>query len=138
NKRSIAIDLSNADAAPVLAELARRSDVVVSNMRLSKARRLGVDDDALRVLRPDVVACEIAAYIDHGPYADVPGRDTLVGALSGWTLDAGDETTGPIWLRQMVGDTATAGAALIAILLGLYHRQRTGNGSRVTASLLRT
>jgi crotonobetainyl-CoA:carnitine CoA-transferase CaiB-like acyl-CoA transferase len=116
----------------------RRSDVVVHNVRPSKARRLGFDHASLARIRDDVVACEIAAYSDDGPYADVPGRDTLVGALSGWTLDGGDGSTGPVWLRQMVGDTATSGAALIATLLGLYHRERTGKGGRVSASLLRT
>src|SRR4029077_8511132 len=48
------------------------------------------------------------------------------------------ESTGPIWLRLMVGDTTTAAAGLIATLLGMYHRERTGRGSRVSASLLRT
>ena len=106
----------------------------MNNMRLSKARRLGVDYASLRAVHDGIIACEILAYTDDGPYADVPGRDTLVGALAGWTLDGGDTSSGPIWLRQMVGDTATAAAGTIATLLGLYHRERTGNGSRVSAS----
>jgi crotonobetainyl-CoA:carnitine CoA-transferase CaiB-like acyl-CoA transferase len=137
-KRALAMDLRNPIGRSVLTDLVRKADIVVHNMRPSKAQNLGVDYPSVRALKPDIVECEISAYTDHGPYAELPGRDTIVGALSGWTLDGGDTTTGPIWLRMMVGDTATAAAGLIATLLGIYHRERTGKGSRVSASLLRT
>jgi crotonobetainyl-CoA:carnitine CoA-transferase CaiB-like acyl-CoA transferase len=137
-KRSLAINLRDPIGHSVFTDLVRKADIVVHNMRPSKAQNLGVDYQSVRALKPDIVQCEISAYTDSGPYAELPGRDTIVGALSGWTLDGGDAITGPIWLRMMVGDTATAAAGLIATLLGIYHRERTGKGSRVSASLLRT
>ena len=136
-KRSLAIDLRSPAGRSVLIDLVQQADILVHNIRPSKAKSLGIDYPSVSARNPDVVQCEISACAEQAP-GRAAGRDTIVGALSGWTLDGGDETTGPIWLRMMVGDTATAAAGLIATLLGMYQRIRTGKGSRVSASLLRT
>jgi crotonobetainyl-CoA:carnitine CoA-transferase CaiB-like acyl-CoA transferase len=137
NKRGIALDLKNPDAREVLEALVKWADVFVTNSppRVRKSLKLTYED--LAPLNPRLIYADITGYGDFGPAADEPGYDiTAYWARSGlmaMTRDAGGDPTLPI---PGIGDHATAISLYSAIVTGLYQREKTGKGTRVTTSLI--
>src|SRR5579883_2807663 len=62
SKRGIAVDFKRPEAAPIREALVRRSDVVLTNYRPGAAAQLGLDYDAVRAIRADVIYCENTAF----------------------------------------------------------------------------
>jgi crotonobetainyl-CoA:carnitine CoA-transferase CaiB-like acyl-CoA transferase len=135
-KRSVALDLKDAQTRPAVEALIRWADVVHHNLRLPAARRLGLDDDSVRRSNPDIVYCHTSSYGPVGPRADWPGYDQLFQAACGWEVLGAGEGNPPMWHRFGFMDHQCAMASVVATLLGLYRRKMTGHGSSVAASLL--
>ncbi len=136
NKRSIAIDLGNPASRPLLERLVRWADVVHHNLRAPAAARLRLDYESIRVVNPDVIYCHVSTYGPQGMMRDWPGVDHDGMAASGWMWDGSGEGNPPIWYLWGFMDFQCALSSLVATLLGLYRREVTGEGSRVSASLL--
>jgi crotonobetainyl-CoA:carnitine CoA-transferase CaiB-like acyl-CoA transferase len=135
-KRSIAIDLSKPESHDVLERLVRWADVVHHNLRMPAARSLGIDEESLRAINPDIVYCHVSSYGSKGPRADWPGYDPIAQANSGFMKAGAGEGNPPMWTRSAPMDFQTALASLVATLLAVYHRDRTGEAQFVTTSLL--
>ena len=137
NKRGIALDLKSPAAREVLEALVKWADVFVTNYppRVRKSLKLTYEDIA--PLNERMIYADITGYGDFGPAADEPGYDiTAYWARSGLmavTRDAGGDPTLPI---PGIGDHATAISLYSAIVTGLYQREKTGKGTRVTTSLI--
>lgn len=136
NKRSIAVDLKNADGRAALRELVRGADVFLQNYRPGVAARLGVDYDSLREINRNLIYVSISGYGEDGPYRDRPGQDLLVQAMSGAMLSAGRDGDAPSPAGQHLADAVTASTAFEAVLAALLHRERTGEGQLVTVNML--
>jgi crotonobetainyl-CoA:carnitine CoA-transferase CaiB-like acyl-CoA transferase len=134
-KRSIALNLKSADGVAIVEQLVREGDVFLENMRAGVADRLGLGYDALSRINPRLVYCSVTAFGSTGPYADRPGFDPLLQAMSGMMALQGFGGP-PQYLRIAVTDYYTASLAAQAILTGLFVRERTGRGQRVETSLL--
>ncbi|MEE2060091.1 CoA transferase [Rhodococcus artemisiae] len=135
-KRSIAIDLSKPESRQVLEKLVQWADVVHHNLRAPAARTLGIDEPTLRKINPDLVYCHVSSYGAKGPRADWPGYDPIAQATSGFMMEGAGEGNPPMWTRVAPMDFQTALASLVATLLAVYEREKTGKGSLVTTSLL--
>jgi crotonobetainyl-CoA:carnitine CoA-transferase CaiB-like acyl-CoA transferase len=135
-KRSIAIDLKQAASRPVLERLVRWADVVHHNLRMPAARKLGLDYATLKAINPDIVYCHVSSYGAIGPRKDWPGFDQLFQASCGWAYEGAGAGNPPIWHRFGMMDHHCALASLLATLLALRARNRTGRGGAVAASLL--
>lgn len=133
-KRSIAVNLKAPEGRAVVERLAARADVVIENMRPGVADRLGVGWERLAALNPRLIYCSVTAFGATGPYADRPGFDPLVQALSGLMVLQGFGGP-PQYLRIAVTDYYAAALAAQAILAALFVRERTGRGQRVETSL---
>ena len=81
-KRGMTLNLKSTVGQEILAELVRRSDVVIDSFLPAVARRLGVDDEKLRALRPDLLHVTVSGYGHDGPLADRPGYDLMLQAFS--------------------------------------------------------
>jgi len=134
-KRSIALDLKAAEGRHVVERLAREGDVVMENMRPGVADRLGVGYERLRALNPRLVYCSTTAFGSTGPYADRPGFDPILQALSGLMVLQGAGGP-PQYLRVAVIDYYAAALTAQAVLAALFARERTGQGQRVETSLV--
>ncbi len=135
-KRSIQIDLKNADGMAVLHDLVRAADVVQHNMRYDAAERLGVDYESLKEVNPQLIYCHTRG---HDPARMLlPGNDQTGAALAGasW-MEAGAETGAmPIWPNTSLGDTGNGFLSAIGILQALRHRHRTGEGQFLDTAIL--
>jgi crotonobetainyl-CoA:carnitine CoA-transferase CaiB-like acyl-CoA transferase len=137
NKLGITLDLAHAQAGEILAPLVRSADIVVANLPAEVLRRMRIDEDALRALRPDIVIAAISAYGDAGPLADRVGLDGIAQAMSGAAFlsgqpDAPSKCFAP-WADILAGTLAAFGA-----VAALRHRDRCGIGQRVGADLFTT
>ena len=137
SKRSIALDLKSARGREVLHRLVRSADVFFTNTRARALERLGLDWETLRALNPRLIYAHGTGYGDRGTEANKPGFD----AVCYWSRSGLEHTMFPIegWLGSIpygAGDHPTGMGLLSAVLLALYRRERTGEGCRVTTSLL--
>jgi crotonobetainyl-CoA:carnitine CoA-transferase CaiB-like acyl-CoA transferase len=135
-KRSIAVDLKNPEGRKILERLVKWADIVHHNMRMPAARKLGLDYDTLRAINPKIVYAHVSSYGPIGPRKDWPGYDQLFQAACGWEYEGAGPGNKPIWNRFGMMDHQCAMASLVATLLALHRRNRTGEGGFVAASLL--
>ena len=137
-KRDVALDIKSLAGREVLERLIRRSDVVVHNMRVGVAERLGIDYESVKRLQPHVIYVHSTGYGSTGPEAHKPGVDPLFQSLSGITSRQGAGTGRPVFLKTPVCDDANGHLLAVAVLMGLRHRQCTGEGGKLELSLLGT
>ena len=138
-KRSLPLDLSRLEGREVLHRLVSDVDVVLVNYRPDVPVRLGVDYDTLSGINSRLVYCENSAFGSKGPMRRLPGYDIIVQAASGLMASEGKETGGlPQHLFNPVVDVCTGISMAWGICAALYHRERTGQGQRVEATLLAT
>lgn len=139
NKRSIVLDLKRAEGREALFELVKGADVFIQNFRPGVAERMGLGDEALRRVSPDIVYVSISGFGFAGPYAGRPVFDPLIQALSGLTtVQAGSDDARPRLVRTILPDKLTAVQAAQAIGAALFARERRGGGQHVSLSMLDT
>jgi crotonobetainyl-CoA:carnitine CoA-transferase CaiB-like acyl-CoA transferase len=137
NKRSIALDLKKPAAVEVLMRLAADADVFVQNFRPGVAERLGVGENAVRAVAPNIVYVSISGFGEKGPYAAKPAYDPVIQGFSGLaTVQAGSDEARPRLLRTILPDKLTAITASQAITAALLARERSGEGQHVRLSML--
>src|SRR5499425_2701358 len=95
NKRSLAVNLKDAEGRRLVHELARTADVFLQNYRPGVAARLGMDYETIRDLNPRIVYISISGYGETGPYASRPGQDLILQGMSGAMFSAGRQTGQP-------------------------------------------
>ncbi|MBI4629323.1 MAG: CoA transferase, partial [Candidatus Rokubacteria bacterium] len=138
NKRSITVDLKSPDGLAIVRRLAARADVVLENWRPGTAARLGLGYEDVRALNPRVVYCSISGFGQTGPYASRGGFDRIAQGMSGLMSINGEEDGAPLVVPIPISDIGTGMFGLIGILAALAHRDRTGEGQMIDASLLDT
>lgn len=136
NKRSISLDLSRPEGREALYELAAASDVFLENFRPGVAHRLGIDYDAIRAHREDVVYCSISGYGQAGPYREKPSFDIILQALGGFMGITGEEGRPPVRIGVATADLGAGLHAAIAILAALWRRTASGEGDYIDVSIL--
>lgn len=137
NKRSICLDLKVEGGREILLRLLEDADVFVTNLRPAALGGLGLDYDALSVLFPRLVYASITGYGQAAP--EKAGYD--IGAFwsrAGIALALTPEGDAPPVSRPGLGDHSTGLAMVAGIAGALFQRERTGVGSLVETSLLRT
>ncbi len=135
NKRSLALDLKSPEGLAVFNRLVAGCDVMVESFGTGVVERLGVDYDAVRRVRPDIVYCSISGFGRTGPLRDAPGYDVILQAYSGIMAMTGEEDSGPIRIPISPVDQTTGLHAYGAILAALFDRRKTGQGCRIEVSL---
>lgn len=138
NKRSIALDLTQPEDMAVMRGLIGKSEAFVHSVRAEGARRLGLDYEGCRRLKPDLVYVHCVGYGAGGRYAGRMAYDDMVQGAAGVTQLApmvdGDPT--PRFWPVAAGDKIAALHAAYAILGALLHRERTGEGQAVEVPML--
>ncbi|MEC9346314.1 MAG: CoA transferase [Pseudomonadota bacterium] len=137
NKRSIVVDLKSPDGVAVIKRLAATCHALVQNFRPGVVERLGLGEDAIRAVRPDIVYVSISGFGETGPLAHKPVYDPIVQALSGLaSVQGGSDNERPRLIRTILPDKLTAVTASQAITAALLSQARTGQGQHVRLSML--
>jgi len=142
-KKSIAVDLKSPAAVEAVRRLVATADVVVENFRPGVMRRFGLDYEALRPIKPDLVYCAISGYGQTGPSAELPAYAPVIHAASGYDLAhmayqgaAQGAARRPDYCGIYIADVLTGTYAFGAIATALYQRQTTGEGQMIDVSML--
>ena len=136
NKRSIALDLKDADDARVAQELARRADVMIENFRPGGLRRFGLDYDTVAKGNAKIIYSSISGFGSGEKGAALPGYDLIVQAISGLMSLTGDPGGPPYRAGISVFDVMAGLHAGIGILAALHKRNETGRGQHVEVNLM--
>ncbi|MGB5511297.1 MAG: CaiB/BaiF CoA-transferase family protein [Woeseiaceae bacterium] len=136
NKESFAADLKVEGDLDEIRHLVSQADVVMHNFRPGVMRRLDLDYDSVRALRPDVIYGVITGYGADGPWARKPGQDLLVQSLSGLTWLSGNSGDGPVPMGLAIADIYAGAHLAQGILSCLVRKGFTGEGGLVEVSML--
>ena len=136
NKRSIALDLKNPQARPVLQRLIARADVLIINFPTPVRERLQLRWEDVRPLNPRLIYASLTGYGETGPEIATPGFDVTAFFSRSGLLDAARrEGQPPGVVLPAQGDRPTAMTIVATIMIGLYRRQLTGKGGWVGTNL---
>ncbi len=139
SKRSLCVDLKTEEGLAIVRRLAAIADVLVQNFRPGAIERMGLGEEVVRELRPDIIFVSISGFGETGPYAHQRVYDPVIQALCGLCdIQADNETGRPHMVRTIVPDKTTSVTAAQAITAALFARERTGKGQHIRLAMLDT
>ena len=131
NKRSVAIDLRQAEGQQLARQLIAEADVLVENFRPGTLEGWGLSPDELHALNPGLVILRISGYGQTGPYRDLPGFGVIGEAMGGLRHLTAEPGRVPVRVGVSIGDTLAALHGVIGVMMALYHRQVHGGAGQV-------
>ncbi|HEX5434890.1 MAG TPA: CoA transferase [Candidatus Angelobacter sp.] len=137
NKRSLTLDLGKPEAADIVRRLVGTADVVVANLPLEILKKIGLDYEALKAIKPDIILARVSTFGPEGPYANRVGFDAVAQAMTG-AMSLMGFPGAPVRSVVPFEDYGTALHTVFGVMVALYHRSRTGEGQIVDGSLLAT
>lgn len=145
NKESVAVDMKAPEGRRIIADLARRADILLENFRPGALDRLGLSYAALHKENPRLIYCSISGFGTdpadtpaeaRSPFATRPGYDVVVQGLGGFMALTGEPERQPLKSGLSIADLTSGLLAFSGILLALHARHRTGRGQHVDVSML--
>ncbi|MEL4024259.1 CaiB/BaiF CoA-transferase family protein [Lysinibacillus endophyticus] len=138
NKKSICIDLGKPKGIELVYELAKNVDIFVHSMKPTTAEAKGLSYEKISKINPSIIYGSISAFGEIGPLKTLPGYDPLIQAYTGIMSVTGNEGEDPVRVGVSINDMGSGMWLTMGILAALYKRSITGEGSKVTNSLLET
>jgi crotonobetainyl-CoA:carnitine CoA-transferase CaiB-like acyl-CoA transferase len=133
-KKHLMLDLNDPADLQTALRHALAADVVISNYKPSSARRLGVDAESLRAQNNRLIYAQLNSYAD--PEDERPAFDVVLQAEAGFLYMNGEADRPPVKMPVALIDILAAHQLKEAILVALLYRERSGEGSTVSTSLL--
>ncbi len=136
NKRSLTLDLREAEARACLHRLVERADIVVHNVpREATRKKLGIDSATIRSINPRIIWAAISGFGLTGPEAERPGYDVIAQAMSGTMALTGEPEDPPIRFPTPMADITAGMYTAMGILTALYERETSGEGQDIDVAL---
>ncbi len=135
NKKSIALDLSQAKDRSELLSLISKADVLVENFKVDGLKKYGLDFESLQKKYPRLIYCSISGFGQTGPLAREPGYDVLIQAMGGIMSITGPSENQPTKVGVALADLMTGLYAVIGILSAIREREYSQRGQRIDLSL---
>jgi crotonobetainyl-CoA:carnitine CoA-transferase CaiB-like acyl-CoA transferase len=137
NSRSIGLNLKSEQGLDVFRKLAASADVITDGFRPGVVKRLGVDYEAMKAIKPDIIYCAMTGYGQTGPYSDYVGHDINYQGLTGMMDMTGQPEGPPTIPGSAIADNAGGGMnAAIGILTALLVRERSGTGQYIDMAMV--
>ena len=134
-KKSITVDLKDPDGAAAILELGKTCDIVFETMKPGSMKKMGLDYEAFKAVKPDIIYCSISAFGQTGPKAKDPGFDILAQACSGIMDMTGERNGPPVKSGVIISDFISGKDAFGACMVALFHRFRTGEGQMIDVAM---
>lgn len=138
NKRCISLDLKTEPARAALRTLIAGADIVVHNMRLGPAARLGLDYESLGAINPRIILACASGFRKDSSARDLPAYDDLIQGRAGLAAINLDAEGAPRYFPTVVADKHCGMTLAAMIGMALFHRERTGEGQEVHVPMLET
>jgi len=136
--KSVTLNLKDPEGRRLFLELAKQSDVVVENLAPGTMKRLGLGYEDVAAVNPGIIYCSISGYGQSGPYSSDPAHDHQIQAMAGMMDINGQPDGPPTRVGVFVSDLVTPLYAAYSILGALRHREQTGEGQHLDASMIDT
>ena len=136
-KRTIALDLKDAEDVAVLKKLVATADGLIEGFRPGVMERLGLGPDACHAVRPELVYGRMTGWGQDGPMSHMAGHDMNYTSISGalWYASLPGEV--PQAPPTIVGDIGGGALYLvIGLLAGIMEARQTGKGRVVDAAIV--
>lgn len=137
NKRSLTLDPRSDEGREIVRRLVETADVVVANLPPRGLRAMGLDYATLRGIKPDIILTTATGFGTGGPGSHRLGFDGVAQAASG-AMHLSGPADEPMKTVTPYADFGTGTLSAFGTLAALMHRDRTGEGQHVEASLLGT
>jgi crotonobetainyl-CoA:carnitine CoA-transferase CaiB-like acyl-CoA transferase len=136
NKRSLMLDIKQAEGKEALLRLVETSDVVIESFPPGLAEKLGLTFESLNARNPHILMASISAFGDGPIGRTLPGYDALVQAVSGMMSFTGSPGTPTVRLAPSVLDLTTGMWAAMGLLAAILRRNAGGGAEHVRPSLI--
>jgi crotonobetainyl-CoA:carnitine CoA-transferase CaiB-like acyl-CoA transferase len=136
NKRSVTVDLKQAEGREVVRKLIQRSDVLVENFRPGLMDRFGLGYEHARALNPRLIFCSISGFGQTGPRAQQPAFDQVLQGIGGAMSLTGPASGPPTKFGIPIADIGAGMFAAFAISSALFAREKSSVGQWIDASML--
>ena len=135
NKKSLSLDLRQAEAQDIVRTLIIEADVLIENFRPGTLEGWGLDPEKLLELNPKLIVLRISGYGQTGPYRDKPGFGVVAEAMGGLRHLTAEPGRVPVRVGVSIGDTLASLHGVIGILLALQERHSSGKGQIIDIAL---
>jgi formyl-CoA transferase len=135
NKRSLTLDTKTPEGKEILEKLIRESDVLVENFAPGALDRMGFSWERIQELNPRMVLASVKGFSDGHHYEDLKVYENVAQAAGGAASTTGFWDGPPTVSGAALGDSNTGMHLAIGILTALMHRDKTGKGQKVSASM---
>jgi formyl-CoA transferase len=134
-KRSVTVNLREAEGQDIARRLIASADVLVENFRPGTLEKWGLDPADLIAANPELIVVRVSGYGQTGPYASRPGYGAIGEAMGGLRAVIGEPDRPPARAGISIGDTLAATFACVGCLVALHAREQTGKGQIVDSAL---
>src|SRR5262249_32274132 len=133
-KHSVVVNMSSPRGVELVQRLVACADVVIDNFSARVMRNWGLDYESLRRIKSDIIAVSMSGFGHSGPFRDYVSYGPTLQALSGYTLMMRHPHGPPAGWGFSYSDMAGGCTGALAVLIALWHRQRTGAGQWIDLS----
>ena len=134
NKKCICLDFKNEEDLSVLMQLVSTADVLIENYRPGIVRKLGIDYETLKKIKPDLIYCSISGYGQSGPYKEKKVYDPLIQGTVG--IPHAQNSEFPELIRTIIYDKVTGLTSAQAISAALYQKANGEGGQYLPVSMM--
>ena len=134
NKKCICLDFKNTEDFQVLMSLVATADVLIENYRPGIVKKLGIDYDSMKKIKPDLIYCSISGYGQSGPYKEKKVYDPLIQGTVG--IPHAQNSKFPELIRTIIYDKVTGLTSAQAISAGLYQKANGEGGQYLPISMM--
>jgi formyl-CoA transferase len=128
NKKSITVNLRDAEGQEIVRKLAREADIVVENFRPGALEKWNIGWEQLSAINPRLIMVRLSGFGQDGPYRDKPGFGVVGESMGGMRYVTGYPDRPPVRLGISIGDSVAALHGVIGAMMALH--QRNANGGR--------
>ncbi|MBC5767920.1 CaiB/BaiF CoA transferase family protein [Ramlibacter albus] len=136
NKKSIVVDMKSPEGREAILRIAARSDIVIENFRPGVVKKLGIDYESIRKVKPDIIYASMSGFGQTGPYGKKGGFDIIAQGMSGIMMMTGHPGGRPAKVGIAMNDIACGVTTLYGILGAMIGKLRHGSGQYLETSLL--
>ena len=134
NKKCICLDFKNTEDFQVLMSLVATADVLIENYRPGIVKKLGIDYDSMKKIKPDLIYCSISGYGQSGPYKEKKVYDPLIQGTVG--IPHAQNSKFPELIRTIIYDKVTGLTSAQAISAALYQKANGEGGQYLPISMM--
>ena len=135
NKKCVTANLRVPEGRDIVRRLIADADMVLENFRPGTMERWGLGYDDLSLIKPDLIMIRVSGYGQTGPYSSRAGYASVGEAMGGMRYLCGEPDREPSRAGISIGDSLAGSYAFMGALAALYHRERTGEGQVIDASI---